>query len=675
MTAHHWKDPHVIRSVKTFLKTFYISIGVFLLLFVSAHIGGALYISRVAEKSAEAFQTGIKQDLAYLKNQGNAVAQNPLVITYLLNRDSEKLIETLQKEKAARNIGLMGVADSDGFIVGRTKDPGTRGDNVFLTNVIGRAVAEGKYAESVESPVGFDPAQLYLTTGRPLIHQGQMVGALFANYLTDNDYATIFRDTYLPPGVEILFYTKGVGVYGNSFSDPETRQLIHSYFNAGSDWLQNGDSGKTIAFNDGGFYLIENIVFPGLEQSPGGAILFIPRPDISQNTNLIIASLTLLIFIILTLKFHKRTRGEERTWRYYVLIVLASLPIFAFAFFGFYFQRTGFLRLERVPYILYNSTLRLQPEFGVYEANLERTLTIFADAGDEPINAVELGLLFDPEMIEVQKLETVGSACAYVIENKIDVPRGRADLSCAILPPGRTGNSLKIADLTIIPKRAGTFTIAFDTNTRILANDGLGTNVLRAAQSGSYSIPDPNQVADPEKPMIVFSPTHPNQSRWYNASRVRLVWNGPAEGVYYYAFDNSPQTIPSKMHTQGSKIELPIPGDGIFYFHLKPAQTKQVIHYRLRSDLTAPEIISINLSADKIKVGDVVRFYFEVEDAGSGVQQNYYVDLGSRLFLPSGSQLFVPFLEKGNQKLILRVYDGAGNYSEKSKIIHVESRK
>jgi hypothetical protein len=79
----------------------------------------------------------------------------------------------------------------------------------------------------------------------------------------------------------------------------------------------------------------------------------------------------------------------------------------------------------------------------------------------------------------------------------------------------------------------------------------------------------------------------------------------------------------------------------------------------------------VHLSSDKIVVGDVVRFSFEAEDAGSGVEQNYYVDLGNHLFLPTGSQLFVPFLEAGDHTVILRVYDEAGNYAEHTQIVHV----
>ena len=83
----------------------------------------------------------------------------------------------------------------------------------------------------------------------------------------------------------------------------------------------------------------------------------------------------------------------------------------------------------------------------------------------------------------------------------------------------------------------------------------------------------------------------------------------------------------------------------------------------------------MDLSAERVVAGDVVRFSFLAEDSGSGIQRNYYVDLGNHLFLPIGPQLFIPFLEAGEQKVVLRVYDDAGNYSEALKTIEVEASR
>jgi hypothetical protein len=152
------------------------------------------------------------------------------------------------------------------------------------------------------------------------------------------------------------------------------------------------------------------------------------------------------------------------------------------------------------------------------------------------------------------------------------------------------------------------------------------------------------------------------------------LWQGKPDEVYAYAFDTQPNTIPSNDKTLREwKIDIAMPGDGIFYFHLK-SSSGEVSHYRIQVDRTPPTILAMRLSAEKIYVGDVARLSFDAEDAASGVQRNYYVDLGNHLFLPVGAELYIPFIHSGEQPVTLRVYDDAGNYSQKKEIIKVQSR-
>ncbi len=125
----------------------------------------------------------------------------------------------------------MGVANKEGVILGRTLTTGKYGDNVFLSTPAGRVVIQGKSVQSIEL-TGFGN-QICLTTARPILAQDEMIGALFANYLLDDTYASHVTKSYLSPGAAVVFYTKEYGVYGNSFTDKETRALVTSYFNSG----------------------------------------------------------------------------------------------------------------------------------------------------------------------------------------------------------------------------------------------------------------------------------------------------------------------------------------------------------------------------------------------------------------------------------------------------------
>lgn len=680
---HSFFDSHMYRSMRSLARGIYSSAGFFLILFSLFHIGTSLYTSSLAEKSSIALQNGIEKELLNLKVQGDEIAANPNVIEYLLNNDREKLTEYIKKEEKSRSLGSIAVTNDAGTVVSRTRNLGVQGDNVFLTFPEGRAVAKGESVQSVAQSV-FNPTQIRLSTGRPIKKDGEMIGALFTNRLLDDSFAEYFRNTYLPPESEVLFYNKQYGIYGGSITDPEQRELVSSYFNSGSEWIQNGGSGRTVSFKTGNYFFVENVVFPGLEESTAGALILVPRAYISSSVNVALSLVILIIFLVTSLYYHAKIRGREHGWRYYTALSVVSIPVFFTVLVLLSLQNKSFLQLKSIPYTLYNSTMRFQPEWGIYDKDFEQKFSIIVDTGDESINAAQFSIEYDPSQVEIKEIDTSSSSCSYFIENKISKADGRANLSCIILNSGIGKRSLTIADVVVVPLKTGTFKLSFNKDgTKVLANDGLGTNVLRMAQSGSYRVDDfdpalsgiskENNEKSDLRSFVVFSPTHPNQSRWYNTQTARFVWRGKSNEVYSYVFDTNSGTIPGKDKVlQGTQVDIPIPGDGIFYFHLGLASGGSVAHYKIQSDTTPPTIVSMKLSSNTIYAGDVARFFFEAVDIASGIQRNYYVDLGNHLFLPIGSQLFVPFQKTGNQKLTLRVYDNAGNYSEKTQIIHVE---
>src|SRR5437868_3255562 len=102
MKEYIWKDPHMIRSVRSILKGLFLSVGFFLLVFVVTHIVGTVYTSFLAEKSADKFQAGITSDLNHLKKEGDAIAKDERVINSLLLNDTASLLAILQAEKVSR---------------------------------------------------------------------------------------------------------------------------------------------------------------------------------------------------------------------------------------------------------------------------------------------------------------------------------------------------------------------------------------------------------------------------------------------------------------------------------------------------------------------------------------------------------------------------------------------
>ena len=676
---HSWFDPHIKQSARSLLRVLFATAGVLVAVFVVFHIAAAVYTASLARTASSAFQKGIENDFSHLKESGDTLASSESLVSALVAGDSEKVLTLIKEASQEYSIATIGVANSEGVVVSRTKKLGVQGDNVFLTIPEGRIVSEGKSVQSIGNGV-IDPTQIRMTTGRPVMQGEQMVGGLFTTYSMDDAFMAGLRDANLPAGVEVVSYNKTYGIYGNSFADSNIRDLVNSYFNSGSEWIQDGTTERTVTFGNGVTYLVENVVFSGIHESPSGALLFIPRLDIWIFGNVVTALITFLVFILLALKHHRRMRGEERGWRYFVMLGGVAFAVFAFTFFALQVQDIGRFALKRIPYVLYNSTLRLQPEFGIYNLGFEQRFSVIADTGDEPINALQIKFLFDPAAVLVKELDVASSTCSYIIEKTIDNTNGTAFLSCVILKSSEKGRTLPVADIVATPRRAGIFSFSFDPNeTKILADDGLGTDVLRMAQSGSYRADtfDLNAQNGTTTSMtfVVFSTTHPNESRWYSAPDAHFIWRGKLGDVYRYAFDNVPDTLPTdKNTTQGLNVDIPIPGDGIFYFHLQLTSGGPIAHYRIQSDTTPPAVAAIRLSEDTVFVGDVVRVSFDAKDVASGIQKNYYIDLGSHLFLPAGSNLFIPFLEAGDQVITLRVYDGAGNYSERTQTIQVRPK-
>lgn len=218
----------------------------------------------------------LNADLEYLSEQGDTVAQNPSIATHLLNENYETLLAIMLSEKESRHIGLMGLTNAEGYIVTRTKSIASLGEHAFVTAPQGRALAAG--APSVRSieVSSFDEHQVLMTTGRFIYSENAKIGALFANYLLDNDYAKKLQQQQLASAAkqaDIAFYTDVHGIYGSSFSDAGTAEAIQAYFTQAH--IPDANNVSFLTF-DGQEYVVKNLRFKGLEGSHTGALIFLP---------------------------------------------------------------------------------------------------------------------------------------------------------------------------------------------------------------------------------------------------------------------------------------------------------------------------------------------------------------------------------------------------------------
>jgi hypothetical protein len=127
--------------------------------------------------------------------------------------------------------------------------------------------------------------------------------------------------------------------------------------------------------------------------------------------------------------------------------------------------------------------------------------------------------------------------------------------------------------------------------------------------------------------------------------------------------------------TTGISAVVTAPFDGVFYFHVVPlfgSTYGTVRHYKVMVDTTPPTDVSIRVSEESVSVGDVVRLEFSGRDSMSGLQDMMYVNINNNTFLPVGRQTYVPLVDIGQIPIRLQVYDKAGNFTEREKIINAK---
>ncbi|OQY15000.1 MAG: hypothetical protein B6I33_01660, partial [Propionibacterium sp. 4572_24] len=147
----------------------------------------------------------------------------------------------------------------------------------------------------------------------------------------------------------------------------------------------------------------------------------------------------------------------------------------------------------------------------------------------------------------------------------------------------------------------------------------LGTSTFTYASSGPPS---------PE----ISSPTHPDESIWYNDDAPTLNWTTPDSpaGIqgYSYILDHSPTTLPdSVIEMNDNTFSYSGLDDGTWYFHVRAQDNADnwgpADHYQVNIDTTAPaapdEITEETPDVDWDADGDVTIYWSAVSDTGSDI--------------------------------------------------------
>ncbi len=318
-----------------------------------------------------------------------------------------------------------------------------------------------------------------------------------------------------------------------------------------------------------------------------------------------------------------------------------------------------------------SSSLYLFPSSGSFLVGSTFTVSIFLNTEGSEINVVWADLKFPPEILQITSPTTGSSFISeWIIPPNYSNERGIISFRGGV-PGGIITSAGLVSSITFRAVSSGKARIEFSEESKVLLNDGKGTDILVDTRGGEYQI----LIPPPEGPKV-FSPTHPNSNIWYSDSSPSFSWE-KEKGVtnFSWSFDQNPQGRPDGI-SEGDKtlVSFSEVKDGIWYFHIR--QKKEGIwgkttNVPIRIDTAPPNDFSPRVETYSRLVGYQTMVYFETKDNFSGVD-HYEINIIDLSVFPSTQSFFaevtspykVPFQEAGKYNVIIRAIDRAGNIRE-----------
>lgn len=318
------------------------------------------------------------------------------------------------------------------------------------------------------------------------------------------------------------------------------------------------------------------------------------------------------------------------------------------------------------------ASLTLSPAQGSYFVDSTFNVSILLNTGGAAINAVDAHLTFPAGLLQVVN-PTVSQSFIQIwtAGPSYSNTDGTLSFQGGLPSPGITTSAGIVSTIEFRAKAAGSATIKFTNDSKILANDGAGTNILTTKSPGTLTI----QLAAPAGP-TVNSPTDPDQTAWYRSRDVALTWETTDKSTEFSeVLDQNPATVPGETtNVTTNQLTTAVKNDGIWYFHIRAKNQTGwggTSHFSLKIDSIGPAAFLPQL--DQTTFSSVTRqlTHFTTTDAASGID-HYEVavvktnDRGNAnpFFTEQPSPYQLPNLSPGSYKLIVRAFDNAGNSSD-----------
>lgn len=326
------------------------------------------------------------------------------------------------------------------------------------------------------------------------------------------------------------------------------------------------------------------------------------------------------------------------------------------------------------------ASLSMNPAGGTFTVGSTFDVSLFLNTENASVNAIGTFISFPPDLLQLVSAVVSGESVVQVwsAQPKFNNQTGSIELQGGI-PGGLNTSRGLVTTLRFRVKSVGSALVKFLDASKVLLNDGRGTDVLNDTSNGLYTLVLP----PPAGPQVV-SETHPEQTVWYAASDVVLSWAAePDVEGYSYILTKEPADIPDDI-SEGVKrtVTYRDVADGVNYFHIKGLRDGEwggTTHFAVKVDTTPPAEFPIEIAPGARTVRRQPIVEFATTDALSGIshyelklvplklqEQGAALQTGGSetLFIETQSPYLTPELPFGTYHVIVRAYDRAGNFRE-----------
>ena len=314
------------------------------------------------------------------------------------------------------------------------------------------------------------------------------------------------------------------------------------------------------------------------------------------------------------------------------------------------------------------------------------SVSVVLSTGGVSINAASATISFDRSKLEVTSISRSGSVFTlWAEEPTFSNSQGIVSFGGGLPTPGFSGSGATLIRISFRGKEAGPAAIRFSSGA-VLANDGLGTNVLAGLSGLDLTVQEKAAAPPAQKPVtppgrqpeitppaggvpaapVIISRTHPDENVWYRNDKPGIIWELPTgtKGVSV-SIDQNEKSDPGTssegvFNFYTSKEAL---AEGVWYAHVRISNSNGwgvAGHYRLAIDKSPPEITSAKIvftSAGQAAVE------FATSDSLSSTDRVSIRLEEKEVATQAGSPYSLPTLSSGEHKITLLAYDKAGNKS------------